>query len=76
MFENAMRRYRGLSDEARESGGTLLDVEYDATSGQTFDIFGTACFCSSWRISTMSRRTWPLAKTGLGSNGGTCQTRA
>lgn len=41
VFEEEMRRYRALSDQARDSVGTFFDVEYDPESGQTLDIFGT-----------------------------------
>jgi arylformamidase len=42
VFEDVMRRYRALSDAGRSSVGTLSDVLYDAKSGQTFDILGSA----------------------------------
>lgn len=40
-YEAEMRRYRALSDAARETDATHLDVVYDGQSGQTLDIFGT-----------------------------------
>ena len=41
-YEAEMLRYRAMSDAARESHATHLDVVYDEESGQTLDIFGTA----------------------------------
>ena len=41
-YEAEMLRYRAMSDAARESHATHLDVVYDEESGQALDIFGTA----------------------------------
>lgn len=40
-YEAEMVRYRALSDAARDTHATHLDVVYDEQSGQTLDIFGT-----------------------------------
>ncbi len=40
-YEAEMRRYRAMSDAAREADATHLDLVYDEQSGQTLDIFGT-----------------------------------
>lgn len=41
-FDEAMRRYRRLSEPARAMPGAALDIVYDETGGQTLDIFGAA----------------------------------
>ncbi len=40
VFDATMATYRSLSDVARESAASFLDVCYDAESGQALDIFG------------------------------------
>lgn len=41
VFEAEMQRYRALSEVARARVGTFFDVQYDPTSGQSLDIYGT-----------------------------------